>query len=259
MGDTRPSVLFLCTHNAARSQMAEVLLRHYASDRFEIASAGLAPTAVHDFTRQVLAEIGMDTSTLHAKSLGEFLGKVRLQYAIIVCEPTEEHCPQLYPFALQTLYWPFADPTQAQGSRTQRLQKFREVRDQIAMQLRDWLQQRELEENAPLDEPASLPDWPDADASVSKAPVERSDHAKPYHDVVAPIPERPSDREQWWALIRFVLGCLQMLGAVISLLLLLHTGISTWTLRAVVITCVCTTVSVLLFGSHRQGRKPEQR
>jgi hypothetical protein len=61
------------------------------------------------------------------------------------------------------------------------------------------------------------------------------------------------------ALARFVLGCLQMLGAVVSLFLLLQTGVSTLTLSVVVITCVCTTVSVLLFGSHRQGRKQERR
>jgi arsenate reductase len=69
-------VLFLCTHNAARSQMAEALLRHYGGSRFEVSSAGLAPTAVHAFTRTVLEEIGVDTRMLHAKSLSEFLGKV---------------------------------------------------------------------------------------------------------------------------------------------------------------------------------------
>ena len=93
-------VLFLCTHNAARSQMAEALLRHYGGSRFEVASAGLAPTAVHTFTRKVLEEIGIDARALHAKSLSEFLGKVRFHYAIIVCEPTEEHCPQPLPLCL---------------------------------------------------------------------------------------------------------------------------------------------------------------
>jgi arsenate reductase len=137
--DTTPRVLFLCTHNAARSQMAEAFLRHYAADRFEVLSAGLAPTQVHPLTRQVLTETGLDPSGLRAKGLNDFLGRVHIQYAIIVCDYGEEHCPHLYPFALQTLYWPFDDPTQAQGSKEEQLRRFRAVRDQIAHRVRAWL------------------------------------------------------------------------------------------------------------------------
>lgn len=86
----QPCVLFLCTHNAARSQLAEALLRRHAGTRFEAASAGLEPTEVHPLTRQVLDEIGVDTNALRAKGLGEFLGKVAVQYAIIVCERAED-------------------------------------------------------------------------------------------------------------------------------------------------------------------------
>lgn len=72
-------VLFLCTHNAARSQMAEVLLRHLAGDRFEVASAGLAPTVVHPLTRQVLTEAGLDAGGLRAKGVGEFLSQASVR------------------------------------------------------------------------------------------------------------------------------------------------------------------------------------
>ena len=137
--DTTSRVLFLCTHNAARSQMAEAFLRHYAGDRFEVFSAGLAPTEVHPLTRQVLTETGLDPSRLRAKGLHDFLGRVSIQYAIIVCDQVEEHCPRLYPFALHTLYWPFDDPTEAAGSTKEQLRVFRTVRDQIAHRVRAWL------------------------------------------------------------------------------------------------------------------------
>jgi arsenate reductase len=111
MAETKPRVLFVCTHNAARSQMAEALLRHYAGERFEVLSAGVAPTEVHPLTRQVLADIGLDPSGLYAKNLDDFFAKVSIAYAIIVCDQAEDLCPRLYPFALETLHWPFDDPT----------------------------------------------------------------------------------------------------------------------------------------------------
>ena len=97
--DTTPRVLFLCTQNAARSQMAEAFLRHYAGDRFEVLSAGLAPTQVHPLTRQVLTETGLDPRALRAKGLNDFLGRVSIHYAIIVCAQAEADCPRLYPCA----------------------------------------------------------------------------------------------------------------------------------------------------------------
>jgi arsenate reductase len=93
--DIKPRVLFLCTHNAARSQMAEAFLRHYAGDRFEVLSAGLAPTQVHPLTREVLTETDLDPSGLRAKGINDFLGGVSIHYAIIVCDQAEEHCPRL--------------------------------------------------------------------------------------------------------------------------------------------------------------------
>jgi predicted protein tyrosine phosphatase len=83
MAETKPRVLFVCTHNAARSQMAKALLRHYAGERFEVLSAGVAPTEVHPLTRQAQSDIGLDTRELQAKSLDLFFAKVSITYAII--------------------------------------------------------------------------------------------------------------------------------------------------------------------------------
>jgi arsenate reductase len=140
---SKRSVLFLCTHNAARSQMAEALLRHMAGDRFTVASAGLEPTAVHSLTRRVLVEAGIDVSSLRAKGVNEFLGKASVHYAIVVCGEDEWQCPRLFPFALGNLRWPFDDPVRVVGSDAERLAAFRRVRDAIEARLRAGL--RELE------------------------------------------------------------------------------------------------------------------
>jgi len=136
---TKPLVLFLCTGNSARSQMAEALLRARAGDRFEVASAGLEPKGVHPLTLRVLAESGIETQGLRSKNSSEFLGKVKVRYAVIVCERANQSCPRIYPFATDTLYWPFEDPAAAEGTESQRLEKFRDIRDQIAARLDQWL------------------------------------------------------------------------------------------------------------------------
>jgi len=135
----KTGVLFLCSANSARSQMAEALLRRRAGDGFEIYSAGLHPTEVHPLTHRVLNEVGIDTSSLRAKGIKELLGKVTVRYAIIVCSKAAASCPQIYPFALQTLYWPFEDPTACAGTSEERLQRFRDVRDRIDERLRIWV------------------------------------------------------------------------------------------------------------------------
>ena len=132
-------ILFLCAHNAARSQMAEALLRKHAGDRFDVVSAGLQPTAIHPLTVRVLNEVGVDLSGHHAKGLDGLMGKTTFQLAIIVCERTQKNCPHIYPFALQRLDWPFEDPAEAQGTEEERLQKFRDVRDQIEARILEWL------------------------------------------------------------------------------------------------------------------------
>jgi arsenate reductase len=136
---TRPLILFLCTANSSRSQMAEALLRHHAGDRYEACSAGLRPAAIHPLTLQVLTERGIDTSGLHAKPVAEFLGRASVRQAITVCERTQPNCPRIFPFAGTNLYWPFEDPAAFEGTDERRLAKFRAVRDQIEMRIELWL------------------------------------------------------------------------------------------------------------------------
>ena len=135
----KPRVLFVCTHNAARSQMAEALLRKHAGDRFEAASAGFEPTDVHPLTREVLAEVGIDGSDLSAKGLREFLARRAVRHAIIVCAQAEAECPKIYPFAGETLYWAFDDPAALEGPPELQRAKFRQVRDEIDTRIQAWL------------------------------------------------------------------------------------------------------------------------
>ncbi|WP_027883380.1 arsenate reductase ArsC [Meiothermus rufus] len=149
------SGLFLCTHNSARSQMAEALLRHYAAEHFQVHSAGLHPSEIHPYARQVLAERGLDIEGQYAKSLmGYWGGKFNFTYLITVCDRAEQECP-LFPFSTYRLYWPFEDPSSAQGSEEERLEVFRRVRDQIAAKIQRWL--RELEQKNILPQSPSAP------------------------------------------------------------------------------------------------------
>ena len=135
----RETVLFLCTGNSARSQMAEALLRRHGGEHYDVFSAGLEPRGVHPLTIRVLAEIGIDTSTLRSKSVDEFMGKMAIHHAIVVCSKAQQQCPRFYPFAMDSLYWPFEDPAAFIGSDEQTLDKFREVRDQIEVRILEWL------------------------------------------------------------------------------------------------------------------------
>ena len=135
----RQRVLFLCAHNAARSQMAEALLRRHASDRFEVVSAGLEPTEIHPLTLRVLEEDATDTRDLRVEGLDRYMAKTTVHYAVIVCERSQAMCPRLYPFAQQVLYWPFEDPAAFVGTPNEQIEKFREVRDQIEAKLVAWL------------------------------------------------------------------------------------------------------------------------
>lgn len=135
----KPCVLFLCTHNAARSQMAEALLRHHAGDRYDACSAGMEPTDVHPLTRVVLDEVGVDATGLRSKAVGELLGRTRVRTAIVVCAQAAESCPKLFPFAMDVLQWPFDDPSRVEGSPELQLAAFRRTRDAIDSRLREWL------------------------------------------------------------------------------------------------------------------------
>ena len=135
---SKAKVLILCTHNSARSQMAEALLRDYAGVRFQVYSAGLEPTEVHPLAIKAMAEVGIDISGQRSKSVLDFLGKEHFGYIITVCSRAEQQCPT-FPDVSVRLHWPFDDPAAVTGSEEERLAKFREVRDQIAARLRRWL------------------------------------------------------------------------------------------------------------------------
>ncbi|MFO0808994.1 MAG: arsenate reductase ArsC [Gemmataceae bacterium] len=128
----RESVLFLCSANSARSQMAEAILRKYAADRFDAYTVPASNRReLHPLTVAVMREAGIDVSGQRAKSVKEFLGRIAAHHAIFVCDRAERMCPVVWPGALSRLYWPFDDPALKVGSEEERLAKFRDVRDQI--------------------------------------------------------------------------------------------------------------------------------
>ena len=130
-------VLFLCTHNSARSQMAEGFLRAMAGDKFEAQSAGTEATRVHPLAICAMAERGIDISGQTSKV---FVGLLQepWDYLITVCDDANERCP-FVPGTRKRLHWPLEDPSQASGDDAQRLAVFRRVRNQIEAQLSEWL------------------------------------------------------------------------------------------------------------------------
>lgn len=135
-------VLFLCTGNSARSQMAETFLRKYAGDRFEAHSAGLEPKGVNPFTIQVMQEVGIDISDHTSKGVDTYLGKVLFQYLITVCDDADKNCPTVWPGVNQRMHWSFEDPAAFKGTDEEKLAKFREIRDQIEQRIKVWLEEQ---------------------------------------------------------------------------------------------------------------------
>jgi arsenate reductase (thioredoxin) len=125
----RSRVLFLCTHNSARSQMAEGLLRHLAGDSFEAHSAGTEATHVRPLAIRAMEEVGVDISGQESKTLERYLEEP-FDYVITVCDDANEACP-FFPGAKNRLHWSFEDPSRAEGSEEERLAVFRSVRDRI--------------------------------------------------------------------------------------------------------------------------------
>ena len=140
----KPRVLFLCTGNSCRSQMAEAFLRKYAGDQFEIFSAGLEPKPIHPLAIRVMNEVGIDMSGQYSKLLAQYLGKIHFSYLITVCSNAEEKCP-IFPGMGQRLHWPFDDPAAFMGTEAEKLAKFRQVRDQIDEKIKTWLEEKARE------------------------------------------------------------------------------------------------------------------
>ena len=134
---TKTRVLFLCTHNSARSQMAEGLLRHLAGDRFEVMSAGTEATSVRSEAMEAMSELGVDISGQESKTLERYLGEP-FDYVVTVCDDANEACP-VFPGAENRLHWSLQDPSRAEGSEEQRLEVFRKVRDEIQTRISEEL------------------------------------------------------------------------------------------------------------------------
>ena len=131
-------VLFLCTHNSSRSQMAEGLLRARGGGKYEVLSAGTQPREVHPLAVKAVREIGLDISSHRAKSLEEFRDQPPMDLVITVCDEAAEACPY-FPNARQQVHWGFPDPSRVTGSEEERLAAFRHIRDVIATRINRFL------------------------------------------------------------------------------------------------------------------------
>ncbi|MEY4388437.1 MAG: hypothetical protein RLZZ432_156 [Chloroflexota bacterium] len=129
----RPRVLFLCTHNSARSQIAEGLLRARSGGAVEVESAGTEATFVQPLALRVLAEVGIDASAQASKTLERFLGE-RFDDVITVCDAANDACPT-FPNATHRDHWSLPDPSRVVGGEEQRLAAYRAVRDDLAARI----------------------------------------------------------------------------------------------------------------------------
>ncbi len=136
-------VLFLCTHNSSRSQMAEGLLRVRGGERYAVFSAGTHPRSVHPLAIRAMAEPGIDISEAagyRAKGIEEFTHQPPMDLVVTVCDEAAEECP-FFPGARRQVHWGFPDPSQATGTEEERLIVFRHVRDAIAAHIERWLRE----------------------------------------------------------------------------------------------------------------------
>ena len=129
MSSPPASILFLCTHNSARSQLAEALMRHHFGDRFEVKSAGTERTRVKPEVPLVLEEAGVDASGLQSKAIDD-LGDWRADIVVTVCDDAREQCPY-FPGRMATIHKGFLDPSRIESSPEERMNAFRQARDEI--------------------------------------------------------------------------------------------------------------------------------
>jgi arsenate reductase (thioredoxin) len=133
-------VLFLCTHNSSRSQMAEGLLQARGGHRYAAFSAGTHPRTVHPLAIRAMAELGIDISERaghSAKSLNAFQGQI-FDLVVTVCDDAAEECP-FFPGARRQEHWGFPDPSAVAGTEAERLEAFRQVRDAISVRIDQFL------------------------------------------------------------------------------------------------------------------------
>jgi len=130
-------VLFLCTHNSARSQMAEGILRHLGGDSLEVSSAGTVATRVHPLAIAAMAERGIDLSGQRSKHLDELAGQ-RFDTVITVCDNANESCP-FFPGAPERIHWSIPDPSAVAGDEETRLRAFRTAANDLMARIRGLL------------------------------------------------------------------------------------------------------------------------
>jgi len=135
--DRKPRVLFLCTHNAARSQMAEGILRDFSKGTVEVYSAGTEPTGVHPLAVVALQEMRIDISGQRSKHVDEFAGQM-FDFVATLCDSAREVCP-VFPGDPERIHWSFPDPGAVQGTDEERLQAFKQVARELASRLRPFL------------------------------------------------------------------------------------------------------------------------
>lgn len=126
--NVKERVLFLCTHNAARSQMAEAFLRELYEDQYEVFSAGTEPTSINPYVVEAMAEIGIDLSKHRSKSIAEF-NKTEFQHVVTLCDKAKEMCSFYYGY--KTYEESFPDPSELKGSNEEILAQLRVIRDKI--------------------------------------------------------------------------------------------------------------------------------
>ena len=132
-GKTKKRVLFICTHNSARSQMAEGILRTLYGNTYEVYSAGTKPSGVNPYAIEVMKEIGIDISHHRSKSIEEFRG-MSFDYVITVCDSAKENCP-FFPGGKKYIHRSFEDPASFEGTEEEKLEFFRKIREEI----RNWI------------------------------------------------------------------------------------------------------------------------
>jgi arsenate reductase len=131
-------ILFLCTHNSSRSQMAEGLLRAHGGTAFEVFSAGTEPRIVHPLAIRAMQELVIDISGHTAKGIATFAGQPAMDLVITVCDEAQEACP-FFPNARKQVHWGFPDPSRVTGTEEERLAAFRHIRDLIAAKISRFL------------------------------------------------------------------------------------------------------------------------
>lgn len=138
----KTKVLFLCTGNSCRSQMAEGFLRTYGGEVYDAHSAGTKPSSVNPLAVEVMREVGIDISGQRSKNVTEYLGQ-HFPFVVTVCDNAAEHCP-IFPGPSIRQHWPFEDPAKCTGTTQERLMVFRKVRDEIGARVRGWVKERAL-------------------------------------------------------------------------------------------------------------------